>query len=440
MKICVIGTGYVGLVTGACLADFGNNVVCVDKDGNKISNFKKGIIGFYELGLKELIQKNVKSGRLIFSKTLADAVRSSQVIFIAVGTPPLPNGDADLTAIEEVSRDLSKILKKIKNGSKVIAVKSTVPVGTSEFVERILIENRLNPRRFKVVSNPEFLREGKAVQDFLHPDRIVIGSSDTYASNLMAELYRPLNARIVFMDRRSSELVKYASNAFLATRISFINEIANICEIVNANVKSVIEGMGYDKRIGHEYMKPGIGFGGSCLPKDITALTHMAEKNGYEAVLLKGVAFVNQRQRERFVEKIIKILNGVKGKTVAIWGLAFKPQTDDLRDAPSLYILDRLLREGAKLRVYDPMANHKVTPLFSEVRFAQSSYEAAKGSEAVIILTEWNEFREVDFEKLKMIMSKPLIIDGRNILNPKVIKEFGIKYYGLGVGVDSFRK
>ena len=433
MKICVIGCGYVGLVTGACLADFGNDVVCIDNDAGKIAALNKGVVDFFELGLSELIRKNAKAKRLVFSQSLPFAVTASQVIFITVGTPPLPNGEADLTAIEKVSVSLAKILKNPKRGFKVIVVKSTVPVGTSARVEKILKDGGVNLRKFEVISNPEFLREGKAVYDFLHPDRIVIGAVSNRSSNIMSELYRPLNARIVVMDRQSSELVKYAANAFLATRISFVNEIANICELVGADVRRVVEGIGFDNRIGHAYLKPGIGFGGSCLPKDMLALTYLADKSNYDAKLLKSVSSVNLAQRQYFVDKIEAALQGVKGKRLAVWGLSFKPQTDDLRDAPSLFIIEELRKKGASLRVYDPMANGNLKLWSKKVKWAKTSYEAARQCDAVIILTEWNEFREVDFHKVRSIMRDPLFIDGRNIFDPKVLMDAGIKYHGIGI-------
>ncbi|MFA4884245.1 MAG: UDP-glucose/GDP-mannose dehydrogenase family protein [Candidatus Margulisiibacteriota bacterium] len=434
MKVCVIGTGYVGLVTGACLADFGNEVSCVDIDRKKIANLKNGVVDFFELGLRELILKNVAANRLFFTHELAKSITSASVVFITVGTPPLPNGEADLSAIIEVSRKVANILKSKRSDFRVVVVKSTVPVGTSEMVEKLMIKAGLSRKNFEVVSNPEFLREGKAVFDFLHPDRVVIGSSHNRSSNIMSELYRPLNARVIFMDSRSSELVKYASNVFLATRVSFINEIANVCECVGADIRRVAEGMGHDHRIGHDYLKAGLGYGGSCLPKDISALVNMAQKHDYETKLIKNVAAVNQAQRERFVLKIKNILGGVKGKKIAIWGLAFKPLTDDLRDAPALYIIEKLMAEGAVLRLYDPMASGKVKKIFPELIYGRSSYDAAKDCDAVIIVTEWNEFREVDFKKLKQMMNRPVIIDGRNVFDPKLLQSAGFNYYGIGVG------
>jgi len=433
MKVCVVGSGYVGLVTAACLADFGNTVVCVDKDRKKVSELKKGIIDFYELGLKELVLKNSNAGRLIFTTELKAGVVPSEIVFLAVGTPSLPHGEADLSAVETVARQTVKILKSNKRLFKAIAVKSTVPVGTCARVASIFRSEGLMAKNYEIVSNPEFLREGKAVADFLHPDRIVVGAVSSKACGLMAELYRPLNARIVFMDQKSSEMVKYASNVFLATRISLVNELANICEKVGADVRKVVEGAGYDKRIGHSYLKPGIGYGGSCLPKDVAALIHLAKTNGNEAILLKSVHQVNINQRKKFVEKIVSLLRKVKGKTVCIWGLSFKPQTDDLRDAPSLTIIGYLLKEGFNVRAYDPMANEKAKLIFSQVKYCPDPYSAAKGSDVIALVTEWNEFREVDFGKLKKHTKKLVIVDGRNVLNEEVMKEQGIIYYGVGI-------
>lgn len=433
MKICVIGSGYVGLVTGACLADFGNKVTCVDKDRKKVKNLSKGVINFYELGLKELVLKNIASGRLGFDSDSARAIKEADVIFVAVGTPPLPNGEADLSAVEEVAKKIARIIRSLKGCFKVVVVKSTAPIGSTEYVGKIIRSAGVKSSKYEVVSNPEFLREGKAVADFLHPDRIVIGAKGKKACNIMAELYRPLNARIVFMDQRSSEMVKYASNVFLATRISLINELANICDRVGANIKNVVEGMGYDKRIGHDYLKPGLGYGGSCLPKDVSALTMLAGKKGYDAILLKSVHAVNVRQRESFSKKILELLAGIKGKTVGIWGLAFKPQTDDLRDAPSLTIINLLVEKGLKVKAYDPMTNGRACSIMPRIKYCQDAYEAAKGSDALVLMTEWNEFREADFAKVRRLMRQPIIIDGRNILNPTVLREHGIKYYGIGV-------
>ncbi|MBI5139845.1 MAG: UDP-glucose/GDP-mannose dehydrogenase family protein [Candidatus Vogelbacteria bacterium] len=434
MKVCVIGSGYVGLVTGVCLADFGNTVVCVDKELKKIAALKKGQVDFYELGLKELVTKNLRGKRLSFTNKISVGIISAEIIFIAVGTPPKADGSADLSYLENASRQLAVWIKKANHKKfRVIAVKSTVPVGTAEKVECILIKNGVSSKKVEVISNPEFLREGKAVADFLHPDRIVVGAGSKKACSLMAEIYRPLNARIVYMDRRSAEMVKYASNIFLAARISLINELANICEKVGADVGNVAEGMGYDTRIGHEYLRAGIGYGGSCLPKDIMALTYLAKKKGYEPKLLKSVQDVNDYQKERFAKKVIELLGDPAGKTVGIWGLSFKPQTNDLRDAPSLHVIDSLIKKGVRVRAYDPMINGKARRVFPKVTFCRDPYGAAKGADAALVVTEWNEFREIDFERIKALMRRPLIIDGRNIFDPKVMKETGIRYFGVGI-------
>lgn len=431
MRICIVGAGYVGLVTAACLADFGNKVFCIDKDSEKIRKLKKGNIDFFELGLSEMVLKNTKAGRLEFlsSTSLEKAVRDSNVIFIAVGTPPLPNGDADLSAVYDVAKRIGKFLKKSKTRKfKVVVVRSTVPVGTSDQVAKLIGNGKT-----AIISNPEFLREGHTVYDFLHPERIVIGSNNKSACNVLSELYRPLNARIIFMGRRSAELTKYASNAFLANKISFINEIACICEGMNANIKEVADGMGYDSRIGHAHLRAGVGYGGSCLPKDVTALIHLANKAGHDSLILKSIDQVNNFQRRRFLGKIIKSLKKNKGKTVCVWGLSFKPQTDDLRDAPSVYIINALVKEGYKVKAYDPMTNGRARQIFSDVEYFDDLYSAVKGSDILVVLTEWNEFREVDLGKIRSLMKHPVVFDGRNIFNHKKIRESGFKYTGIGV-------
>ncbi len=428
MRICVIGAGYVGLVTATCLSDFGNKVVCVDKDHKKVLNLKKGTIDFHELGLKDMLVRNCKSGRLEFTSNLEKGLNFSSVVFLAVGTPPRDDGDADLSAVEEVAERLKRYFaKRDRKRFRVIVLKSTVPVGTGDKLAKLL-----GGKNIAVVSNPEFLREGHAVHDFLHPDRIVIGSKDKKALAILGELYRPLNARILSMSRRSAELVKYASNAFLANKISFINEIAGICEKIKADVKEVAEGMGHDKRIGHDFLRAGIGYGGSCLPKDVTALTHLAVKAGHTPAILRSIDQVNKQQRENFLKKIIKFFKDVNGKTIGIWGLSFKPQTDDLREAPSIYVIGSLLQAGAKIKAYDPMTNGKAKKIFPDIDYLDDPYSVAKNCDALIVLTEWNEFREVDLERVKSLMRKPNIFDGRNIFNPMVLKALGFRYCGVG--------
>ena len=433
MKICVIGTGYVGLVTGACLANLGHEVMCVDKDKDRIVNLKKSVIPFYEPGLKEIVLKNHKAGRLDFSVSLADGVRKAEVIFISVGTPPMENGEADVSAVMTVASNIASVIKRDGKGRfKVIVNKSTVPVGMGDIVTRILIEKGVPQKNFAVVSNPEFLREGTAVSDFMSPDRIVIGASNNKAYNLISELYRPLNAHIIFTTVKSAELIKYASNSFLATKISFINEIANICEKVGSDVVEVAYGMGLDKRIGREFLNAGIGYGGSCLPKDVSALIHLASSNGYDPDILISVNRTNAEQRKRIVEKIEDKLKSLKGKVIGVLGLSFKPDTDDLRDAPSLSIIEHLIKAGAIVKAYDPVAESNARKLLPAVSFCGSAYDAFRNADAAVITAEWGEFRELDLDKVKSLMKNPVIFDGRNIYNPKRMKEIGFKYYGVG--------
>jgi len=435
MKICVIGTGYVGLVTGACLANLGNDVICVDKDKARIASLKKNVVPFYEPGLEELVKKNSEAGRLSYTTELKQTVKSSEIVFIAVGTPSRSNGEADVSAIIDVAGKIAKALKGARKRDKytVIVNKSTVPVGMGDIVTDILVKNGLQKKTFAVVSNPEFLREGSAISDFMSPDRIVIGASDNRAFNLITELYRSLNAHIVFTSIKSAELIKYASNAFLATRISFINEISNICERVGSDVTEVAHGMGLDKRIGSSFLSAGLGFGGSCLPKDVSALIHLAQSNGYEPSVLTSVKEINHFQREFFMGKIVKALGKTDGKKIAVLGLSFKPETDDLREAPSIDVIRELKRRKAKVQAYDPAAKpKKIRELFGSIKLCKSSYEAIKGCDALVVLTEWNEFKELDLEKVKSLMKKPLIFDGRNIYDPKKMKDIGFKYIGIG--------
>lgn len=432
MKICVIGTGYVGLVTGACLASLGNQVVCVDKDKKRVASLKKGVIPFYEPGLKEIVVKNHKAGRLSFTEELAESVKKSEVVFIAVGTPPKEDGQADISAVVEVAGSIGKAIKKIKGAYKVIVNKSTVPVGMGDIVTSILVKNGVPEKNFAVVSNPEFLREGSAVSDFMSPDRIVIGASNNKASNIITELYRPLNAHIIFTSVKSAELIKYASNAFLATKISFSNEIANICERVGSDITEVVYGMGLDKRIGAHFLSAGLGYGGSCLPKDVSALTHLARTNGYDPLILTAIAEVNMFQREALVSKIEKHFKNLKGRTIAVLGLAFKPETDDLRGAPSIDIIADLLEKGAFVKIYDPVVKSVSIPNFGDMKSSKDLYGAIASSDALAIVTEWGEFKELDMERAKKFMKKPVVFDGRNIYNPKKMKELGFTYYGVG--------
>lgn len=435
MKICVIGTGYVGLVTGACLASLGNYIICVDKDKARVAGLRKSIIPFYEPGLKELVTKNQKAERISFTTNIQDGVRRSEVIFIAVGTPPRESGEADVSAVIDVARQIAKVIKsdgKASKKYKVIVNKSTVPVGMGDVVTKILIEEGVPDKNFAVVSNPEFLREGTAVSDFMSPDRIVIGASNNKAFNVITELYRPLNAHIIFTTIKSAELIKYASNSFLATKISFINEIANICERVGSDVVEVAYGMGLDKRIGKEFLNAGIGYGGSCLPKDVSALIHLAKSSGYDPQILVAVNRTNDEQRKQIVEKMERTLKSLRGKVIGVLGLSFKPETDDLRDAPSIDIIRELRSKGAKVLAYDPVAGNKAKKLLDGIAFCDTAYDAVKKADAALVTAEWGEFKELDLDKIKASMKSPIIFDGRNIYNPKRMKELGFRYYGVG--------
>jgi UDPglucose 6-dehydrogenase len=435
MKICVIGTGYVGLVTGACLSGLGNEVICVDKDRSRVASLKNSVIPFYEPGLKEMVLKNQKAGRITFTGNIKDAITRSDVIFIAVGTPSRETGEADVSAVVEVAGQIAAILRsdgKLSKKFKVIVNKSTVPVGMGDIVTKILLEKGVPNGNFAVVSNPEFLREGTAVSDFMSPDRIVIGAPNNKAFNIITELYRPLNAHILFTTVKSAELIKYASNSFLATKISFINEIANICEKVGSDVVEVANGMGIDKRIGREFLNAGIGYGGSCLPKDVSALIHLAKMNGYDPQILIAVNRTNDEQRKMMIEKIEKVLKPLKGRTIGVLGLSFKPETDDLRDAPSIEIIQELQKKGVKIKAYDPVAEVKARKLLKGVVFSGNAYDALKNTDAAVVTAEWGEFRELDMEKVKKTMKVPIIFDGRNMYNPKRMKELGFRYYGVG--------
>ncbi len=435
MKLAVIGTGYVGLVTGACFANLGNEVICVDKDQSRLSILEKGLVPFYEPGLPEIVSKNYKAGRLSFTSNIIGAVQKSDVIFIAVGTPPKSNGQADVSAVVDVAKTIAKAFKSSKSkttGFKVIVNKSTVPVGMGDIVTKILIDNGISEKKFSVVSNPEFLREGSAISDFLNPDRIVIGASNNRAYNVISELYRSLNAHIMFTTVKSAELIKYASNAFLATKISFINEIANICELVGSDVLEVANAMGLDKRIGRAFLNAGIGYGGSCFPKDVLALTHLAREQGYDPQILASVTEVNDFQIDAFVGKIVKNIKNIKGKNIAMLGLSFKPETDDLREAPSLKIVDSLLKKGAKIKVYDPAVSENSKKQLKNITFADNVYAVLEGADAIVVVTEWPEFKELDFEKAKKLVKTKIIFDGRNIYDPNKVKESGFKYFGVG--------
>lgn len=432
MNIAVVGTGYVGLVTGTCFAETGNHVICVDIDANKIERMKNGEIPIFEPGLELLFERNTKQGRLQFTTDLKRAVDECDYIFLALPTPPGEDGSADLSYILGVARQLSHIITDYK----VIIDKSTVPVGTSEKVYAALVEN-LDPSLFDVVSNPEFLREGMAVEDFMKPDRVVVGTSSEKARHMMKQLYEPFVRQgnpIIFMDERSAEMTKYAANSYLAARISFMNEIANLCERLGANVDMVRIGMGSDSRIGKRFLFPGVGYGGSCFPKDVQALAKTAEENDYDFKILKAVMEVNHIQKSVMVKKIKAYFGDqLKGKTIAIWGLAFKPNTDDIREAPALYIINELLAAGAHIKAFDPEAMSNIKAIYNgQVTLVEDMYDAIKGADALAIVTEWNEFRTPDFKKVISSLSAKAIFDGRNLYDPEQMKDLGVYYDSIG--------
>ena len=432
MNITVVGTGYVGLVTGTCFAETGNNVICVDIDEQKVARMKNGEVPIFEPGLELLFERNTKQGRLNFTTNLAEGIKDAEVIFLALPTPPGEDGSADLSYILGVARDLSFIIKDYK----VIVDKSTVPVGTSERVHAELAKN-LDTQLFDVVSNPEFLREGVAVNDFLKPDRVVIGTSSEKAKKTMNQLYKPFVRQgnpIYFMDERSAEMTKYAANSYLATRISFMNEIANLCERVGANVDNVRIGMGSDNRIGKRFLFPGIGYGGSCFPKDVQALAKTAKQHDYDFKILNSVMEVNQIQKTVMVQKIKNYFgDDLTGKTIALWGLAFKPNTDDIREAPALYIIEELLEAGAKVQTFDPEAMDNVKEIFGDrICFCENQYEALENADTLVIATEWSVFRTPNFDKLLSMLKSKVIFDGRNLYDMEKMKELGVYYESIG--------
>jgi len=431
MKVAVIGSGYVGLVTGVCLADTGNDVVGVDIDAAKVEDLNAGKSTIYEPGLTDLLQNNLRGGRLRFTTDLADALKQVEVIFIAVGTPPKEDGSADLSIMKKVARELAETL----DHAAVVAVKSTVPVGTCEMLEELI--NRTARHRIAVVSNPEFLKEGSAVDDFLRPDRVVIGSDDAEATEVVRQLYLPYvrnQKPILIMSRRASEMTKYAANACLATRISFINEIANICDRLGIDVNEVRTGMGTDARIGFQFLYPGCGYGGSCFPKDVQAMASFAKSAGYSAELLQGVHAVNERQKDVLYEKIVKRFDGeLVGRHIAIWGVAFKPNTDDIREAPAVNLIDSLLEAGAKLRVHDPRALSNLSKVYGH-KFVtgDDAYAMVTGADALVVVTEWNEFRNPDFKRIADLMKQPIIFDGRNLYESAMMRRYGFEHYPIG--------
>ena len=431
MKISVIGTGYVGLVTGACLADFGMQVVGVDKDEAKIGALRAGRIPIYEPGLENLLKKNELEGRLSFSTDIPAAIQDSAAVFIAVGTPPLPDGSTDLTFIRQVARSIAENL----NGYKVIVTKSTVPIGTGQLIAGIVREGAGSDGEFGVVSNPEFLREGSAIEDFLRPDRVVIGTEDQRALRIMLDIYSPLrNAGVPFVatDVESAELIKYASNSFLATKISFINEMAELCEALGADVEVVAKGMGLDARIGNQFLHPGPGFGGSCFPKDTRAVASIARSNGGRLRIVEAVLDVNEHTQRRMLHKLESAFGTLEGATAAILGLSFKPDTDDVRESPAIAIVRALLERGCGVRAYDPAAMDVCRPHLPQVTFCSSPYEAATGADGLVIVTEWNQFRKLEFDVLRRLLRRPLVVDLRNLYKPQEVADAGLRYVSVG--------
>jgi UDPglucose 6-dehydrogenase len=431
MNICMIGTGYVGLVTGACFAEFGVKVICVDQDAQKVDRLQRGEVPIYEPGLTELVKKGVREGRLSFTTDIAQGVEQSLVLFIAVGTPPRGDGSADLSAVETVAETIARHM----NGYKVVVTKSTVPVGTGERLRAIIGRSQTERRDFDVASNPEFLREGAAIEDFMRPNRVVIGAESDHAIAILRDLYRPLyliETPIVITDIPTAEMIKYASNAFLATKVSFINEIANLCERVGADVHQVARAMGLDGRIGAKFLHPGPGYGGSCFPKDVLALLSIGKRNGYEFQILQAVDEVNRRQRELMVAKIKAAVGDLAGTTLACLGLAFKPNTDDIRDAPALTILAALQKLGATIRGYDPAAMPEAKKAIAGLVDCADAYDAMKGCDGVILMTEWNQFRNLDLDRVKTLLRRPIFIDLRNVYEPKRMRDLGFSYVGVG--------
>jgi UDPglucose 6-dehydrogenase len=431
-KICMVGTGYVGLVSGACLADFGNRVICVDIDEARLDSIREGVMPIYEPGLKDLVERNYSAGRLVFTSDLKAAVDDSLVIFSAVGTPEREDGSADLSSVFKVAKDIASCMTEYR----VIIQKSTVPVGTSERFGGIIRENLKRPIEFDRVSNPEFLREGSAIEDFMRPNRVVIGVESDRAREIMREIYRPLyllETPIVFTSIRTAELIKYASNAFLATKISFINELAELCEKVGADVDEVARAMGLDRRIGSKFLHAGVGYGGSCLPKDVAAIMHTADEAGVPLRVIRAAADVNRALMDRVMEKIQGEIPALAGKTVAVLGLSFKPNTDDVRESPALRFIDRLLARGAGVKGYDPAATENVRRIYGErISYCESSYDAIRGADALVIMTEWNEFRLLDLDTVKKLLRSPVVLDCRNIYQPEAMEKMGFRYHSFG--------
>ena len=428
MKLTIIGTGYVGLVTGSCFADLGNDVTCIDIDERKIAGLNDGVVPIYEPGLEELVARNTRAGRLRFTTSYAEGLPTAEFCFITVDTPAGSNGQANMSAVRGAARMIGEAMQ----GQTTIINKSTMPIGSGDLVTSIVAPFAVNGVTFDVVSNPEFLREGAAIQDFNRPDRVVLGSTNPIAAELVAELYAPLNAPILITDLRTAEMIKYAANAFLATRISFINEVAQICERLGADVRVVAEGMGLDKRIGRHFLDAGIGFGGSCFPKDVRALAYMAEATDCHPQLLNAVVEINEAMRRRFVLKVERMLGDLHGTTIGAWGLAFKPDTDDMREAPAIEILKGLVQKGARVRAYDPVSMENARRYLPEIEYAANPYDAAADADALVLLTHWNEFKQVDLGRVARQMRKPILVDGRNLYDPSEARRHGFVYAGVG--------
>ncbi len=432
-NVCVIGVGYVGLVTGTCFSDLGNRVIALDINEKRIENLKNGIMPIYEPGLKEVVDRNIKANRLSFTTDYGEALKDAEFVFICVGTPEGVDGEADLQYVRMAAEEIARRM----DHSLIIINKSTVPVGTGDWVAGIIRENQSKPIPFSVVSCPEFLREGSAIRDFFNPDRTVLGSTDRDACNQVAQLHLPLRAPIVVTDLRTAEMIKYASNAFLATRISFINEIANICEALGADVKEVAQGMGYDRRIGHHFLEAGVGFGGSCFPKDVNALAYMAQIHGTHPQLLQAVIDINSTQRRNIILKLRDMLGGtVQGKIIGVLGLAFKENTDDIRESPSLDIARMLHNQGATVRGYDPVAMENVSRIAPYIQLCNDPYELAKGCDALVIATPWNEFKSLDMAGIVKVMRQPVMVDGRNLYDGELMRSLGFHYRGVGRGYE----
>jgi len=431
VKICCIGCGYVGLVAATCLADMGNDVISVDIDKNKVNNLKKGIIPIYEPGLKDMLDRSAREKRITYSTNIKEGIQKSEVIFIAVGTPPDSNNCADISAITSVAENIGRHM----NGYKIIVNKSTAPVGTLEKIGKVIESAQNKPIKYDLVSNPEFMREGEAIKDFTNPDRIVIGVQSEKAKRIMASIYSGISRTdkpIMFTDLRSAELIKYASNAMLATRISFMNEMAQLCEYVGGDIKAIAKGMGLDSRIGPRFLQAGIGYGGSCFPKDVKALAQIMKLNGIEPRILTAVDEVNERQKSSLIHKIKKLVPHLKGKSIAIWGLAFKPKTDDMREAPSITIIRQLQELGVKIKAFDPEAQQNARKIFKNITYRNDPYSVLKGCDALVIVTEWNEFRDLELKKVRQLLKHPNVIDGRNIYEPHEMKKLGFNYMCVG--------